>query len=70
MAFLAPEVDEVGDEVDARLVSDDEALLQPSAHAQTVGAKLLEVGACLIVEAYVDLSQTLHIVHVHTHHVA
>ena len=33
MAFSAPFIDEGGNEVDARLVGDHEALLQPSAHA-------------------------------------
>ena len=70
MAALAPVVDEVGNEVDARLVGDDEAFLQAAPHAQGVGAELVEDGACLRVEAHVDLVEVLHVVHVHAHHVA
>ena len=70
VALRAPEVDEVGDEVDTWLVGDDEALLQPSAHAQAVGAELLKVRTRLLVEAHVNLPQAFHVVHVHTHHVA
>ena len=44
--------------------------MQPTTHTQTVGAKLLQVGARLVVESHVDLSQSLHVVYVHAHHVA
>ena len=56
MAFLAPQVDEVGDEVDARLIGDHEARLQATTHAQTVGAELFQIGTGLLIEAYIDLS--------------
>ena len=70
MAAGAPVVDEVGDEVDTRLVGDDEALLEAASHAEAVGAKLLEVGSCLLVKSHIDLVEGLHVVDVHTHHVA
>ena len=70
MAFLPPEVDKVGDEVDAWFVGDNESFLQASAHTQTVCPKLLQIRTCLLVEADIDLSETFHIVYVHTHHVS
>ena len=70
VAALAPVVDEGRDEVDARLVGDDEAFLQAAPHAQGVGTELVENGARLLVEAHVDLVEILHVVHVHAHHVA
>ena len=70
MPFGPPLVDECRNEVDARLVGNDESLLQPPPHAQTVRAELFEVGARLVVEADVGLPQALHVVNVHTHHVA
>ena len=70
MARSLPVVDEGRDKVYARLVGNNEAFLKAASHAQTVGAKLVEAWTCLSVEAYVDLVETLHVVNVHTHHVA
>ena len=69
MAALAPVVDEVGDEVDARLVGDDEAFLQTTTHAQAIRTKLVENRARFRVETHVDLVEIFHVVHVHSHHV-
>ena len=65
-----PVVDERRDEIDAGLVGKHETFLQLAAHTQTVGAELFEVRACLLVEAHVYLSQSLHVVYIHTHHVS
>ena len=64
-----PIVDKGRYEVDSRLVGDDKAFLETTSHAQRIGAELFEVGAHLVVETYVDLSQPLHVVYVHAHHV-
>ena len=64
-----PLVNQSGDEIDARLVSDNKTFLQLASHAQAISAKLFQVGARLIVETYIDLSQTFHVVNIHTHHV-
>ena len=49
-------VDEGMNEIDAGLVSHHKALFQLSAHAQAVGAELLQIGTCLVVETHVNLS--------------
>ena len=51
-----PLVDEGRDEVDARLVGNHETFFQLTTHAQTVSTKLFQVGACLVVETYIDLA--------------
>ena len=66
--FLAPEVDEVGDEVDTGFVGHHKTFFQATSEAQTCGTKLT-AGASFSIVTYVDLSKTFHIVHVHTHHV-
>ena len=65
-----PFVDEGRDEVDAGFVRDDKALLQAASHAQAIGAELFQVWPHLVVEADVGLSEPLHVVHVHAHHVS
>ena len=65
-----PVVDEGRNEIDAGLVGHHESFFQSAAHAQAVSAKLFEVGSCLLVEAYVDLVEVLHIMHVKAHHVS
>ena len=65
-----PVVYKCRNEVDTRLVSHHEALLQTTSHAQTVGTKLFEVRSRLLVEAHVYLVQVLHVVNVHSHHVS
>lgn len=67
--FALPFVDERGDEIDAGFVGEHPAGLDASSAAQTVGAEL-RGGAYLIVEAYIDLPESLHVVNVHTHHVS
>ena len=70
VSFFLPKVDEVGDEVDTWFISYDEAWFQFASHAQAVGTKLFQVGARLLVETYVYLAQSFHIVYVHTHHMS
>ena len=65
-----PVVDEGRNEIDTWLVGHHEAFFQLTTHTQTVGTKLFQIRTCLLVEAHVDLSETLHIVHVHTHHMS
>ena len=68
-AFLAPEVNEGGDEVDTGLVGDHVALFQAAGKAQRGRAKLC-AGARLLVVAHEGLAEALHVVYVHTHGVA
>ncbi len=70
MSAGLPVVDERWDEIDAWLVGKNKTFLQLAAHTQTVGAELFEVRTRLLVEAHVDLSQSFHIVNVHTHHMS
>ena len=69
MSTGLPVIDEGGDEVNAGFVGHHKALLQTTATTQIAGAKLVQIGAHLIIEAHVDLTEALHIVHIHTHHV-
>ncbi len=64
-----PLVDESGDEVDARLISDDESLLQAPAEAEAGGAELGR-RLYLVIKSDVLLSESFHIVYVHAEHVA
>lgn len=66
----APFVDEGWDEVDSRFVCNNEAFFKSAAHAQAVCSELLQIRSCFIVKAHVGLSESLHVVYVHTHHVA
>ena len=70
VAAGTPVVDQGWNEVDARLVGHHKALLQTAAHAQGVGAELVQTGPGLLVKADVDLPQAFHVMHIHTHHVA
>ena len=63
-----PVVNEVGDEIDAWFIGHHEILLESTAHAQAVGSELCG-GLCFFVEAHILLSEPLHVVYVHTHHV-
>ena len=65
-----PVVDKSRYEVDTRFVGHHKTLLQSSTHAQTIGAELLQIRACLLIEAHIDLSEALHVVNIHTHHVS
>ena len=56
VAALAPVVNEGRYKIDAWLVGNDKTLFQPAPHTQTVGAKLFEVGAGLVVKSDVYLS--------------
>ena len=69
MSAGLPVVDEGRDEIDTWFVGEDEAFLESATHTETVCAKLFEVRARLLVESDIDLSQTFHVVDVHTHHV-
>ena len=68
-ALALPEVDEVRDEVDARLYSHDEAFLHAASAAETVEAKLCG-WLHFLVKTYVVLTEAFHVVDIHTHHVA
>ena len=67
--LLLPIVNEVGYKVDARFVGHHVSGLKAAAKAQGVGAKLAR-GTCLVVKTYIHLSEALHVVYVHAHHVA
>lgn len=70
MSVGLPFVNESWNEVNARLVGHYKTFFEAATHAQAVGAKLLKIGARLFVEAYVDLVESLHVVHIHAHHVS
>ena len=70
MSAGLPIVDEGRDEVDARFVGKHETFFELAAHTQTVRSKLFKIRTCLFVETYIDLSQSFHVVNVHTHHVS
>ena len=65
-----PIIDEGRDEIDARLVCYNKALLQSAPHAQTVRTELLQIRTGLLVETYVNLPETFHVVNIHAHHMS
>ena len=65
-----PVVDEGRDEVNSRLVGYHETFLQTATHTQAVGTELLQIRAYLFVETNVNLVEVLHVVNIHSHHVA
>ena len=67
--LCAPVVDEVGDEIDARLIGHHETFLQALAAAQGIRSELCR-GLYLVVEAHIVLAEAFHVVHIETHHVS
>lgn len=65
-----PVVDEGRDEVNSRLVGYHKTFLQTATHTQAVGTELLQIRAYLFVETNVNLVEVLHVVNIHSHHVA
>ena len=70
MTGCLPVVDEGRDEVNSRLVGYHETFLQTATHTQAVGTELLQIRAYLFVETNVNLVEVLHVVNIHSHHVA
>lgn len=68
-AFFAPEVDEIGDEIDAGFVSDNVTGLEFATKAQTCESELRRRMSYGIITD-IDLSESFHVVNVHSHGVS
>lgn len=68
-AFFAPEVDEIGDEIDARFVSDYVTSLKFATKAQTCESELRRRTSYGVI-TNIDLSEGFHVVNVHSHGVS
>ena len=68
-AFFAPEVDEIGDEIDARFVSDNVTGLEFATEAQTCESELRRRTSYGVITD-IDLSESFHVVNVHSHGVS
>ena len=70
VARCAPVIDKRGDEVDAGFVGDHETGFEAAPHSEAIGAELVEDRSRLLVEAYINLAESLHVVDIEAHHVA
>ena len=68
-AFFAPEVDEIGNEIDAGFVSDNVTSLKFATKAQTCESELRRRTSYGIITD-IDLSESFHVVNVHSHGVS
>lgn len=68
-AFFAPEVDKVGNEIDAGFVSDNVTGLEFATKAQTCESELRRRTSYGVITD-IDLSESFHVVNVHSHGVS
>lgn len=68
-AFFAPEVDEIGNEIDAGFVSDNVTGLEFATKAQTCESELRRRTSYGVITD-IDLSESFHVVNVHSHSVS
>ena len=68
-AFFAPEVDEIGDKIDAGFISDNVTGLELATKAQTCESELRRRTSYGVI-TNIDLSESFHVVNVHSHGVS